>query len=180
MKDSQRTMLQIKDSVRKLYDAQQEKKQFDKYYEEVRKKEQLSISNFMFTNLPKGKNSFEIELDEGVGYYTNHMKLNVTRIRTKRVTWLLDKLKQKLGKDIYKDVVDKTYTINDIQGLIKYLKSCGVDAKKFKKFIDVDETLNETKLNTYYETGALKKSDIEGCYDVKMGEPYIRLTELKR
>lgn len=173
-------MLQIKDSVRKLYDAQQEKKQFDKYYEEVRKKEQLSISNFMFTNLPKDQNSFEIELDEGVGYYTNHMKLNVTRIRTKRVTWLLDKLKQKLGKDIYKDVVDKTYTINDIQGLIKYLKSCGVDAKKFKKFIDVNETLNETKLNTYYETGALKKSDIEGCYDVKMGEPYIRLTELKR
>lgn len=173
-------MLQIKDSVRKLYDAQQEKKQFDKYYEEVRKKEQLSISNFMFTNLPKDQNSFEIELDEGVGYYTNHMKLNVTRIRTKRVTWLLDKLKQKLGKDIYKDVVDKTYTINDIQGLIKYLKSCGVDPKKFKKFIDVDETLNETKLNTYYETGALKKSDIEGCYDVKMGEPYIRLTELKR
>ena len=173
-------MLQIKDSVRKLYDAQQEKKQFDKYYDEVRKKEQLSISNFMFTNLPKDQNSFEIELDEGVGYYTNHMKLNVTRIRTKRVTWLLDKLKQKLGKDIYKDVVDKTYTINDIQGLIKYLKSCGVDPKKFKKFIDVDETLNETKLNTYYETGALKKSDIEGCYDVKMGEPYIRLTELKR
>lgn len=173
-------MLQIKDSVRKLYDAQQEKKQFDKYYEEVRKKEQLSISNFMFTNLPKDQNSFEIELDEGVGYYTNHMKLNVTRIRTKRVTWLLYKLKQKLGKDIYKDVVDKTYTINDIQGLIKYLKSCGVDAKKFKKFIDVNETLNETKLNTYYETGALKKSDIEGCYDVKMGEPYIRLTELKR
>lgn len=180
MKDSQRTMLQIKDSVRKLYDAQQEKKQFDNYYEEVRKKEQLSISNFIFTNLPKDQNSFEIELDEGVGYYTNHIKLNVTRIRAKRVTWLLDKLKQKLGKDTYKDVVDKTYTINDIQGLIKYLKSCGVDPRKFKKFIDVDETLNETKLNTYCETGALKKSDIEGCYDVKMGEPYIRLTELKR
>lgn len=173
-------MLQIKDSVRKLYDAQQEKKQFDKYYEEVRKKEQLSISNFIFANLPKDQNSFEIELDEGVGYYTNHIKLNVTRIRAKKVTWLLDKLKQKLGKDTYKDVVDKTYTVNDIQGLIRYLKSCGVDAKKFKKFIDVDETLNETKLNTYYETGALKKSDIEGCYDVKVGEPYIRLTELKR
>lgn len=173
-------MLQIKDSVRKLYDAQQEKKQFDKYYDEVRKKEQLSISNFMFTNLPKDQNSFEIELDEGAGYYTNHMKLNVTRIRTKKVTWLLDKLKQRLGKDIYKDVVDKTYTVNDMYGLIKYLKKCGVDPRKFKKFIDVDETLNETKLDTYYETGALKKSDIEGCYDVKFGEPYIRLTELKR
>lgn len=173
-------MLLVKDSVRKLYDAQQEKKQFDRYYEEVRKKEQLSISNFMFTNFPKDQNSFEIELDEGAGYYTNHVRLNVTKIRTKKVTWLLDKLKQKLGKETYNDVVDKTYTINDMQGLVRYLKSCGVDPKRFKKFIDVDETLNETKLNTYYETGALKKEDIEGCYDVKMGEPYIKLTELKR
>lgn len=180
MKDLQKTMLLIKDSVRKLYDAQQEKKQFDKYYEEVRKKEQLAISNFMFTSLPKGQETFEIELDEGANYYTNHTKVRVTRVRQRKITWFLDKLKQKLGKDTYKDVVDKTYTINDIQGLIKYLKSCGVDPKKFKKFIDVDETLNEAKLNTYYETGALKKSDIEGCYDVKVGEPYIRLTELKR
>lgn len=180
MKDLQKTMLQIKDSVRKLYDAQQEKKQFDKYYEEVRKKEQLAISNFMFTSLPKDQNSFEIELDEGERYYTNHVKLNVTRVRTKKVTWLLDKLKQKVGKGIYSEVVDKTYTVNDMQGLIKYLKSCGVNPKKFKRFIDVAEELDETKLDTYYETGALKTKDIEGCYTVKMGEPYIRITELKR
>lgn len=180
MKDLQKTMLLIKDSVRKLYDAQQEKKQFDKYYEEVRKKEQLAISNFMFTSLPKGQSSFEIELDEGAGYYTNHVKLNVTRVRTKKVTWLLDKLKQKVGKDIYSEVVNKTYTVNDMQGLIRYLKTCGVDPKKFKRFIDVTEELDETKLDTYYETGALKTKDIEGCYTVKMGEPYIRITELKR
>ena len=173
-------MLQIKDNVRRLYDAQQEKKQFEKYYDEVRKKEQLAISNFMFTNLPKDQNSFEIELDEGAGYYTNHVKLNVTRIRTKKITWLLDKLKQKVGKDIYSEVVNKTYTVNDMQGLIRYLKTCGVDPKKFKRFIDVTEELDETKLDTYYETGALKTKDIEGCYTVKMGEPYIRITELKR
>ena len=180
MKDLQKTMLLIKDSVRKLYDAQQEKRQFDKYYEEVRKKEQFAISNFMFTSLPKGQNSFEIELDEGAGYYTNHVKLNVTRVRTKKVAWLLDKLKQKVGKDIYSEVVNKTYTVNDMQGLIRYLKTCGVDPKKFKRFIDVTEELDETKLDTYYETGALKTKDIEGCYTVKMGEPYIRITELKR
>lgn len=180
MKDLQKTMLLIKDSVRKLYDAQQEKKRFDKYYDEVRKKEQLSISNFMFTNLPKDQNSFEIELDEGAEYYTNHVKLNVTRVRTKKVTWILDKLKQKVGKDIYSEVVNKTYTVNDMQGLIRYLKTCGVDPKKFKRFIDVTEELDETKLDTYYETGALKTKDIEGCYTVKMGEPYIRITELKR
>lgn len=179
MKSSQKMTLPIKDSVRKLYDAQQEKKQFDKYYEEVRKKEQIAVSNFMFTNLPKDQNSFDIELDEGANYYTNHIKLRVTRVRTKKITWLLDKLKQKLNKDTYKDLVDKTYTISDMQGLIKYLKSCGVDPKKFKKYIEVEEQLNEIKLNTYYETGALDKKDIEGCYTVKMGEPYIKITELK-
>ena len=96
------------------------------------------------------------------------------------MTWLLDKLKQKVGKDIYSEVVNKTYTVNDMQGLIRYLKTCGVDPKKFKRFIDVTEELDETKLDTYYETGALKTKDIEGCYTVKMGEPYIRITELKR
>lgn len=171
--------LPIKDSVRKLYDAQQEKKKFDKYYEEVRKKEQIAVSNFMFTNLPKDQNSFDIELDEGANYYVNHTKLRVTKVRTKKVVWLLDKLKQRLTKETYKDIVDKTYTINNIQGLIKYLKSCGVDPKKFKKYIEVEERLNETKLDSYYEIGALDKKDLEGCYTVKMGEPYIKLIELK-
>lgn len=179
MRDLQKTLLMVKDNVRRLYDAQQEKKKFDKYYDAVRKKEQLAISNFMFTQLPRDQNSFEIELDEGETYYTNHVKLRVTNVRTKKITWMLDKLKQKLGKETYKDVVCKTYTVNDMQGLIKYLKTCGVDPKKFKKFIEVTEELDETKLDTYYETGALKKEDIAGCYDVKMGDPYIRLTELK-
>ena len=179
MKDSQRTMLQIKDSVRKLYDAQQEKKQFEKYYDEVRKKEQLAISNFMFTNLPKNQNSFEIELDEGAGYYTNHVKLNVTRVRQRKITWFLDKLKKRLDKETYNKVVDKTYTINDMQGLIKYLKSCGVDPKKFKKFIDVEEQVNESRIDNMFNIGEIEKADVSGCYDVKLGEPYIRITETK-
>ena len=171
--------MQIKDSVRKLYDVQKEKKKFDKYYEEVRKKEQVAISNFMFTNLPKGQNSFQIELDEGVNYYTDHVKVNVTKVRTKKVTWLLDKLKKKVSKELYNSVVDKTYIVNDMSGLIKYLKDCGVDPKKFKKFIDVEEKINETKLENCYEIGTIKASDVEGCYTLSMGEPYIRLTEVK-
>lgn len=177
MKDSQKKLLMIKDSVRRLYDAQQEKKQFDKYYEEVKKKEQVAISNFMFSNLPKGESSFEIELDEGLGYYTNHTTLNVTRVRTKKVIWLLDKLKKNLSKEAYNKIVNKTYTINDMQGLTKYLKSCGVDPRKFKKFIDVQESVNETNIETFYQTGELKEAEINGCYEVKMGEPYIRMTQ---
>lgn len=170
----------IKGSVSKLYDAQQEKKNFDKYYETLRKKEQLSICNFMFTNLPKGQESFEIELDEGITHYTNHTRVRVTKIRRNKILWNVVKLKKKLDKKLYKQVVTKEYTINDMNGLVEYLKSCGVNPKKFKQFIDVDETLNEAELDRLYDTGKITKEQLDGCYVSELSEPYIRLTELKR
>ena len=179
MKEKNSNLNLIKDSVRRLYELGQEKKKFDEYYNQVRKKEQLMVSNFMFSNLPKDENSFEITLDEGISFYTNPTKVIVTRIRTKKVFWLVEKLKEKLDKKTYNEIVDKTYTINDMEGLIKYLKSCGVDAKKFKKFIEVNEEVDETKLNNLYDRGEIKKKQIEDCYEVKLGEPYIRITEQK-
>lgn len=179
MKNLQKELSLIKDSVRKLYDAQKQKKSFDAYYEEVRKKEQVAISNFMFSHLPESENTFTITLDEGQDYYANHVMLSVTKVRRKKVIWFVDKLKEKLSKNVYKQVVEKTYTVNDMDGLIKYLKTCGVDPKKFKKFIDVEETVDETKINNMYEKGEIKKQDVSGCYKVEHGEPYIRLTETR-
>lgn len=179
MKEKNSNLNLIKDSVRRLYELGQEKKKFDDYYNQVRKKEQLMVSNFMFSNLPKDENSFEITLDEGISFYTNPTKVIVTRIRTKKIFWFVEKLKEKLDKKTYNEIIDKTYTINDMEGLIKYLKSCGVDAKKFKKFIEVNEEVDETKLNNLYDRGEIKKKQIEDCYEVKLGEPYIRITEQK-
>lgn len=170
---------QIKESVQKLYKAQQDKKKFDKYYEDVRKKEQLYISNWMFSNLKNGENSFTVKLDNGMDFYSNPVTVTVTKVRRKKVTWDLEALKKKLSKEKFMTVVNKEYTVIDMPGLVKYLKTCGVDAKKFKKFINVSETLDETKLDTMYETGKLKQEEIRGCYTVGMSEPYFRITEEK-
>ena len=51
--------------------------------------------------------------------------------------------------------------------------------EKFKKFIEVNEEVDETKLNNLYDRGEIKKKQIEDCYEVKLGEPYIRITEQK-
>lgn len=179
MKNSEKAKEQIKGSIRRLYEAKLERDRMEQYYEEVKKKEQLMISNFMFANLPKDENSFDILLDEGDRFYSNHVKLQVTRIRTKKITWLIDRLRKNLTKEQMKQVIDKTYTVTDMKGLTTYLKSCGVDPKKFKKFISVEEEVNEAKLSQMYDTGEIKKSDVAGCYDLKIGEPYIRLTEKK-
>lgn len=170
---------QIKESVQKLYKAQQDKKKFDKYYEDVRKKEQLCISNWMFSNLKNGENSFTVKLDNGMDFYSSPVTVTVTKVRRKKITWDLEALKKKLSKEKFITVVNKEYTVIDMPGLVKYLKTCGVDAKKFKKFINVSETLDETKLDTMYETGKLKQEEIRGCYTVGMSEPYFRITEEK-
>ena len=170
---------QIKDSVQRLYKAQQDKKKFDKYYEDVRKKEQLCISNWMFSNLKNGENNFTIKLDNGMDFYSNPVTVTVTKVRRKKITWNIEELKKKLSKEKFMTVVSKEYTVIDMPGLVKYLKSCGVDPKKFKKFINVSETLDETKLDTMYETGKLKQEEIRGCYTVGVSEPYFRITEEK-
>lgn len=170
---------QIKESVQKLYKAQQDKKKFDKYYEDVRKKEQLCISNWMFSNLKNGENSFTVKLDNGMDFYSNPVTVTVTKVRRKKITWDLEALRKKLSKEKFTTVVNKEYTVVDMPGLVKYLKTCGVDAKKFKKFINVSETLDETKLDTMYETGKLKQEEVRGCYTVGMSELYFRITEEK-
>lgn len=165
-------MKEISKSVKALYNLQQQKKEFDKYYNETRKKEQLAISNFMFSNLKDNVNTFDI----GVG----DKSIKVTKVRTKKILWDIEKLKQRIPKSITKQFINKTYTINDIYGLIEYLKKCGVDAKKFKKFIDVTETVDNDILNNLSELGVLKTKDVKGCYELQLGEPYIKITEMKQ
>ena len=60
MKDS--TAL-IKESVERLLLEKRTQEKAEKYYNDVRKKEQLAVTNFMFTNLPKGEETFDIEID---------------------------------------------------------------------------------------------------------------------
>lgn len=165
-------MKEISKSVKALYNLQQQKKEFDKYYNETRKKEQLAISNFMFSNLKDNVNTFDI----GVG----DKSIKVTKVRTKKILWDIEKLKQRIPKSITKQFINKTYTINDMQGLIEYLKKCGVDAKKFKKFIDVEEEVDNDKLNNLSELGVLKTKDVKGCYELQLGEPYIKIMEMKQ
>lgn len=177
MKDLEKKLLQIKDSVRRLYDAQKSLKEMQKHYEQVKQKEQLCISNFMFSNLPNGVNSFVIRLDEGLTYYENPVSVRVTKVRTQKFVWDCDRLKKNLGKR-YNKIVNKTYTINDMEGLIAYLKTCGVDPKKFRKFVDVSAEVDETKVDNLSQLGEITKEDLKGCYTMNLGEPYIRLTEV--
>lgn len=170
--------LRIKDSVRILYEARKKLNSVKKYVDDINKKETLYIRNFMFSNIRD--KSFEITLDEGESYYQQPQKVRVQQVVRERIVWNLDKLKQKLDKKTLNNIVEKEYIINDMKGLSEYLKSCGVSAKEFKKFITVNETINDKTIESAYQLGFIKKKQIEGCYEIEnVGEPYIKITELK-
>lgn len=170
--------LRIKDSVRILFEARKKLNSVKKYVDEINRKESLYIKNFMFSNLRD--KVFEITLDEGESYYQSPQKVRVQQVVRSKVVWKLEKLKERLTKEQINSIVDKEYTIIDMKGLSEYLKVCGVSAKEFRKYINVSEQLSESKLEIAYETGEIKKKQLEGCYEVEnVGEPFIKITELK-
>lgn len=105
--------------------------------------------------------------------------LRVLNVVPKSITFDVKKLKERLDKEIFNEIVNKEYVINDFQGLVKYLKRCGVDPKKFKTFIDVTETVNTKKLDELGSLGEISEEDIDGCYEVTEKNGFVKITELE-
>ena len=82
-------------------------------------------------------------------------------------------MEKALGKVKSKKVINKTYLINDFNGLVTYLKECGVDPKVFKTFITVQKEVKKKSLEQMYELGEVTLEDIKGCYDVETINSYI-------
>lgn len=106
-------------------------------------------------------------------------ELVVNKVQKTSVIFDIDALENNLSKKMCKDVIDKSYTITDINRLIVYLKSCGVDPKVFKSFINVSKTVDEKKLDKLANLGLINKEQLEGCYTLKRQKPYFTV-KMKR
>lgn len=65
-------------------------------------------------------------------------------------------------------------------GLIEYLKSCGVNPKKFKSFLNVTKTVNQKEIDQLFLTGKLSEKDVDGCYTTEKKNPYYTVTTKKK
>lgn len=100
------------------------------------------------------------------------MVLSCSKVSPKSIEYNAKMIYDRVGKDIGNQLVSKKYVVSDIDGLIQMLKSHGVKPKEFKRFIRVEMTLNESKLNQIYDTGVIKMEDLQGCYKVKTNKSY--------
>ena len=102
--------------------------------------------------------------------------VTVVRVQNVKFIWDVAKLRKKLGRKLFGQVTQKQYQIIDMQGLVEYLKSCGVDPVKFKSFLNVTTIVDESEIDRLSEVGEVTKSDIEGCYRLDKAKPYFKYT----
>lgn len=100
----------------------------------------------------------------------------LTRSTPVKVEFDVDALQKKLGKKLFSQVVSTTATIDDLSGLIAYLKQFGVDPKVFKSFITVHKDVDKAALDQLEALGQIEKEDLVGTFEAKVGKPSFRVT----
>lgn len=90
--------------------------------------------------------------------------------RVTSLTYDIPKLKRKLDKELFNEIVDKTFTITDIDAMISLLKKAGVKPSEFKKLITVSEKVNNARIQQAYSVGDISLNDIKDAYEVKVSK----------
>lgn len=158
---------ECKQSILNFFEKQKKFKQIQNRFGEIKADFYNDMEDYFKCNGVDGKLTIECdELDDTKSFV-------VTRIQSSRVEFNPDKLEKVLGKELSRDVIQKHYEIVDMNGLITYLKDCGISPKVFKSFISVRKTVNTKELDRLEELGKITAEQIKGCYTVKSQSPYF-------
>lgn len=101
---------------------------------------------------------------------------DVKKITPTSIEWDADALEGALSKENRKKVINKTYTITDMQELAKYLKSRGVNPEIFKGFVEVEKEVDQVALNQLYELGEVRAEDLQHCYRTNKKSSYLKIS----
>lgn len=153
-------------AVHSYVKAQQDRKDSEAAFEHER--EVFTKAADIFYEL-KGDNESYVLQDEISG------SIIVSKVQKVNVQWNVSKLCKAVGKQISKAIINKRYEINNMEGLIAYLKECGVDPKVFKSYINVEESVDVKELERLEELGKVSKEQLAGCYSAKCQKPYYQV-----
>lgn len=122
--------------------------------------------------------SLDISFYDESSSYTESIRVN--RVQKKTVEFDADKLEKCLEKQLSKKVILKKYEINNYKGLVKYLKSCGVNPEEFKKYITVKKQVDVEELDRLEELGRIDLDTVSGCYKVIFHNPFFTVNKIKQ
>lgn len=132
-----------------------------------------------FETYPEEVNSNSVEFAEyvdsdGSGAYPFNLH-KVTRIQKVTLNWDTEALRKVLA-DKADRVINETYTVNDFEGLAKYVRSLGGKASVFRKFFNKEESVDTSALDNLSEVGEVNDEEVAKCCTAKCGKPWFRIT----
>lgn len=142
-----------------------------------RQQEKVKMINEKFDAFKKQfyKKMLDFDIDSKEIFDGNKV-ISATKVQSTKVTFDVPRLEKVLDKEILDEILEKQYTIHDIDGLVDYLKSCGVSPKRFKTFLNVSKTVNREKLNNLEALGLIDLESLQGAYTVTLNNPYYRVS----
>ena len=161
-----------KDEIIRLFEIREKFSVMKKTFEEESKALETSIKNFMYANGNVDNITLRYQEKDEVNGPT---VLKVLKVSPVKIKWLPEKLEKALGKERCSGLIEKTYIIEDMDGLIKYLKSCGVNPKKFKSFLRIDKKVNPDVLKQMDELGEISSDEVKGCYEATNVSSYLKI-----
>lgn len=163
--------LELEKVIARAYLMKQRKKIIDEEYKESSKEVSAKLTSLM-NSLGITEYEFEADSQSNLMFQKRQEVLSCKKVTQKSVIYNARAIYDRAGKAARKVLIDKKYTVNDMDGLIELLKAHGVNPKEFKKFINVEMSVNERRLEQLYQTGAISMEDLKGCYEVKTKSSY--------
>lgn len=148
-------------------------------------KEMQGQMNVLKKNFYGSINEFfdENDVDSEISFSYNEIAdkqiLRIKKVQKVSVNFDADSVDKVLDKEFSEQVIIKKYEVNDMPGLIAYLKECGVNPKVFKSFIDVKKSVDVPVLENLVATGKVSEESLDGCYTTEKQNPYYTVTTKK-
>lgn len=169
---------EVKRQTIELFELEAKFKAIREQYESRKKKLSTAIKNFMYCNTGTNE-EIQFFAQSGETFSKDNKMLRVRKITPTTIVWDVEKLEKRLEPETSSQIIQKQYVITDMTGLVKYLRSCGVSAKKFKSFIEVEKKVDAKMIEQLDAVGDLSYEDIKGCYSVQEKSSYLRIDTLE-
>lgn len=155
-----------------FYHKQQKLKSIQKKFDELKREFEEEMECLFRSENVKRMQFKSDELDSSG-------TLSVKMVERTSIEWDAKKLEKRVPREVAKKVIRKQYYITDMNGLVRYLKSCGVDPNIFKMYLRIEKSVDQNEVDRLGELGQISVRAISGCYIVKCQKPYFTLSVKK-
>lgn len=159
----------VRNAVLEYLDRQAKFKQAEAEFNRYKKEFYGNVRKFMER---KGNKSFVFR--DG-----SNRKFSVSDVRPTKVTFDASKVRKALSEDVCEAVIVRDVRVEDMDGFLQYMEQIGADMPLVESFMQVQETVDQEELNDMVETGKVNMEDLEGCYELKVSDGYIKITEME-